>query len=607
MRVVLVNWARVEEGASFGGGVNGYMQGLAIGLARRGHQVACISSGWTYAPEARGGGPGPCRAVRHGDFRPAALDGDAAAIAVYDIVNSPVLAPGIFQYSDPLGEILSPQLEAEFARLLGLLKPDVVHFQNIEGFSAGCVRVAREAGAKVFFSLHNYHTICPQVYLMQPAAEGGGHEAVGGHLQARRACFDFRNGRACESCIAGCDTTTEKLNRAAGYEQNVIGPIAPVLRAADERERREREAREKAEKERGRWKLPLAKDAKSDAAPSEPLRWPGRPVESEADAAWPESGGGVDRSAAPARDSSRNADRDSGVDPLAPLSNEPTPDPIDESSGRVSDYGRRRAAMVEMLSSCDGVLAVSSFVQRKFAALGVDSSKLIEMPIGSRMAEIAAAEKEKGVLADPPPGFDTANPRPVRLLFMGYNNFYKGLHMLLDSLEMLPRRVLGRIDLRVAAKDIEPSEERLRRLGVLLAALSIERGYTYDAVPRLCAGRDLGLVPSVWWDNGPQTVMEFFACGLPVLGAELGGIPDLVEHGENGLLHRGNDRADLARLLTEVVDHPEMLAGLRAGVRPPRTMDEHIDAVEAVYGGAVEMLRPPASVQTPGSVPGSRA
>ena len=89
-------------------------------------------------------------------------------------------------------------------RLFGLLKPDVVHFHNIEGFSIGCVDVAKRAGAKVVFSLHNYHTICPQVYLMQ------------GH---RRPCFSFDNGHACDGCIPSVDPAAEKWRLVAGSEQ----------------------------------------------------------------------------------------------------------------------------------------------------------------------------------------------------------------------------------------------------------------------------------------------------------------------------------------------------------------------------------------------------
>jgi glycosyltransferase involved in cell wall biosynthesis len=77
--------------------------------------------------------------------------------------------------------------------------------------------------------------------------------------------------------------------------------------------------------------------------------------------------------------------------------------------------------------------------------------------------------------------------------------------------------------------------------------------------------------------------MEFFACRLPVVAAELGGIPDLVKHGINGLLHRGNDREALAKTLSEVVANPNRLLELRRNVRPPRSMAEHAAAMEVVY------------------------
>src|SRR5690606_2900724 len=114
----------------------------------------------------------------------------------------PVLAPALLQFADPEAETSAPELEAPFGELLGRLNPEIVHFHNIEGLSAGCARAAKEAGARVFWSLHNYHTICPQVYLMR------------GH---RMPCHTFENGHACEGCIEAPDPGEERACRAAAY------------------------------------------------------------------------------------------------------------------------------------------------------------------------------------------------------------------------------------------------------------------------------------------------------------------------------------------------------------------------------------------------------
>jgi len=258
--------------------------------------------------------------------------------------------------------------------------------------------------------------------------------------------------------------------------------------------------------------------------------------------------------------------------------------PEGPSDKPVNEYGRRRAAMVGMLSGCDRVLAVSEFVRGKFESMGVDPAVLETLHIGSRMPELVG---RFGGARAAPESLNGPSPRPIKMAFMGYNNWYKGLPMLADSLELLVPEVLRRIHLHVFALGGEQMEEQFRELEPRLGGLTLRHGYQYEEVPAMLAGIDLGLVTSVWWDNGPQTVMEFMACGVPVLAAELGGIPDFVREGENGLLFRGNDRYDLARRLAGVVASPGVISGLRRNVKPPKGMREHAAELERVYAAGL--------------------
>src|SRR5204863_9515212 len=105
VRIVLVNWAPIRDGAARGGGVNGYTQALALELVRRGHDVVSLCGGMRYDSErglserSRAESPGPCRIERLDDWR---------GIAVYEVVNSPVLAPSLDQFREPLGEVSAP-------------------------------------------------------------------------------------------------------------------------------------------------------------------------------------------------------------------------------------------------------------------------------------------------------------------------------------------------------------------------------------------------------------------------------------------------------------------------------------------------------------------
>jgi len=246
--------------------------------------------------------------------------------------------------------------------------------------------------------------------------------------------------------------------------------------------------------------------------------------------------------------------------------------------------------MVKALSGCDTVLAVSRFVREKFVAMGVDAKVIRALSIGSRMPLIVSRAPELAFAPEPflkpgAPGFTSVTPRPIRLIFMGYNNYYKGLHILYEALNMLTAEVSRRIDLAVFALEGQSIEWMFRRLEPRLAKLHFSFGYNYQDIPWMAGGRDLGVVPSVWWDNAPQTVFEFFACGVPVLGANVGGIPDFVHAGVNGMLFRGNDPFDLARRIADAVREPWKLTEMRANVRPPKDIDTHAVELEGVYAG----------------------
>lgn len=67
---------------------------------------------------------------------------------------------------------------------------------------------------------------------------------------------------------------------------------------------------------------------------------------------------------------------------------------------------------------------------------------------------------------------------------------------------------------------------------------------------------------------------EANACGRPVVGTRMGGIPDFVRHGENGLLVEPGDAAGLAEALLTVLRDPALAARLGAEGRR-RVLAEH--------------------------------
>jgi len=77
-----------------------------------------------------------------------------------------------------------------------------------------------------------------------------------------------------------------------------------------------------------------------------------------------------------------------------------------------------------------------------------------------------------------------------------------------------------------------------------------------EELKSLVAHSKFVVVPSEWYDNSPLVIYESFALGKPVIGSALGGIPELVEHENTGLLFRAGDSDMLTEAIQFLLHHP---------------------------------------------------
>ena len=75
-------------------------------------------------------------------------------------------------------------------------------------------------------------------------------------------------------------------------------------------------------------------------------------------------------------------------------------------------------------------------------------------------------------------------------------------------------------------------------------------------IPNILAASDVFVLASNWEGN-PLAVMEAMAAGLPVIATEVGGVPELVSSGEEGILVRAGDFSAFADAMQELLDDPE--------------------------------------------------
>lgn len=67
----------------------------------------------------------------------------------------------------------------------------------------------------------------------------------------------------------------------------------------------------------------------------------------------------------------------------------------------------------------------------------------------------------------------------------------------------------------------------------------------WDEIKQLVGGARFSVIPSEWYENNPLSVIEAECLGTPVLGARIGGIPELINEGKTGKTFTSKDVNDL--------------------------------------------------------------
>jgi glycosyltransferase involved in cell wall biosynthesis len=170
-------------------------------------------------------------------------------------------------------------------------------------------------------------------------------------------------------------------------------------------------------------------------------------------------------------------------------------------------------------------------------------------------------------------------------VYVGRLSHEKGVDVLVEAIGRLPGRhleVVGdgpeRARLEALAAAVAPG--RVRFLGRLPREQVLDR----------LRAAAVAVLPSRCHENQPMAVLEAFACGVPVVAADLGGLPELVDAGRCGELFPAEDAGALAAALGRLLDDPARAAALGAAARARAeqefTPERHLERLDAVYRAA---------------------
>lgn len=136
----------------------------------------------------------------------------------------------------------------------------------------------------------------------------------------------------------------------------------------------------------------------------------------------------------------------------------------------------------------------------------------------------------------------------------------KGVRTVLQAFARLPRdlplelSIAGRGELEAEVQTAAAGDPRI-----------VFHGYVAgSAKEQLLAAANYMLLPSLWYENAPVTIIEAAAYGLGLLASRIGGIPEFVEEGSTGFLCEPGNVADLAATMLGIATGAKTLNNLEA-------------------------------------------
>jgi glycosyltransferase involved in cell wall biosynthesis len=219
----------------------------------------------------------------------------------------------------------------------------------------------------------------------------------------------------------------------------------------------------------------------------------------------------------------------------------------------------------------DAYIALTEFGRRKFIVGGLPAEKIVVKPN----------------FVAPDPGI--GDGRGKRAVFVGRLAPGKGLETLLEAWTKhapgMPLTVIGDGPLAGAVREAVGAGSGVQWLG---------RRPSHEVYDLMGSAAVL-VMPSVWYEGLPKTLIESFAKGTPVIASRLGALAETVMHGTTGLHFAPGDAADLARQVRFAAANAEELANMRIACRHEferrYTAEQNYRLLHEIYAGALHRRR----------------
>lgn len=188
------------------------------------------------------------------------------------------------------------------------------------------------------------------------------------------------------------------------------------------------------------------------------------------------------------------------------------------------------------VNNVDRFIAPSNFLRNTMVNAGIPEKQITHIPIYIDSSKYT-------------PEYDSS----PYLLYFGRLNWEKGLPILLEAMSNLKH-------FKLIITGEGPERQNLEKIKVQKNLLNVEfTGKLYgEELTRVIKNARVVVLPSIWFDNSPHVILEAFSHGKPVLGANIGGIPEYIDEGSDGLLYTYNNAEELRDKINFLMNQPEI-------------------------------------------------
>lgn len=169
----------------------------------------------------------------------------------------------------------------------------------------------------------------------------------------------------------------------------------------------------------------------------------------------------------------------------------------------------------------------------------------------------------------------------IDITYIGTLGKHKGVHTLINAFKEIPN---SNIRLHIIGKGYD--EEEFKQMAQNDKRIIFHGFVDNNSITEYYDSSNIVIIPSICYDNSPLVIYESFSTGTPVIGSDIGGIPELIIDNYNGLLFEPGNSEDLKDKILTIINNNVLLRRLEdnaASTLPENSMKIMTDRMIEEY------------------------